>query len=713
MLLDRDGDLVERPAASTTRPPYLPLSPEVALDPRVGMNIRLGNDPPQLPPGMQAQAEPHIARAPNNPNILLATFQEGRFTTAGAVDCGFSVSQNAGLNWTRALIPGLTMTSGGPYFRATDPVAGVDASGNLYLETLAAVDTNFNSGVVVVSRSTDGGVSFGPPRVAYQPPNNTVFPDKDWMAINTFSGTPTFGRIFVTFTLFTNASVEGAPIAGTYSDNGGITWSPAAFIHPADTNAQGSQPVYLPDGRLAIVYWNFGTPSSPGERLEVVVSNTAGTVFGAPVQIANAVEYFPPNIRSGSFLPSATVDRTTGNLYVVYQAFFAGAPRVLFTKSTNGGANWTAPIAISNNTTNTAVFNPAIAASPGGQRLSVAFYDKRVNPGNNTLVDMFMAFSFDGGDHWQSNIRLTSVSSDASLAPLTSEGYMLGDYLGVAESTSPDVPAVPVWVDTRTGNPDPFVAQVSVEPVLAPFDFNGDGSSDLIFQNNSTGQRALWLMNGTTRSGTALLPSAATEWSIVGAGDFNNDDQNDIVLQDYNMRKVAVWYLNGTTYSGSAYLPDLPRNWSVAAAGDFNGDNKPDLVLENLATGRRAIWLLNGIVLTTGVYIPTTSLQWKIVGTGDFNNDGQTDILFQNNSTRQVAVWRMNGTTFVSGAYLPTPAAQWQVAGTGDFDNDSQADLVLQNISTGQRSIWLMNGTLLRSGVYIPSTSVQWEIRNR
>ena len=273
MLLDRDGDLVEWPAASAapaTGPgPSLETATAataVALDPRVGTNIRLGNDPIVLPPTMRAQAEPHIARALNNPNLLLATFQEGRLTTAGAVDCGFSISRNGGLSWSRALIPGLTPTSGGPYFRATDPVAAVNAGGALFLCTLAATEVNFARGVVLVSRSLDGGATFAAPRVAYRAPNNTVFPDKNWIAINTFPGTPTFGRIVVTFTLFGSGSTaDGAPLARTYSDNGGITWSAPAFIHPAITNAQGSQPVFLPNGKLAVVYWNFGTPRSPGE----------------------------------------------------------------------------------------------------------------------------------------------------------------------------------------------------------------------------------------------------------------------------------------------------------------------------------------------------------------------------------------------------------------------------------------------------------------
>jgi hypothetical protein len=120
------------------------------------------------------------------------------------VDCGYSISHDGGLTWTRALIPNLTTASGGPYPRATDPVAGINLNGNICLCTLVATDPNFDNGAVVVSRSTDGGATFGLPTIAYQPPNNSVFPDKDWMAINTFPGTASAGRIVVTFTLFSN-----------------------------------------------------------------------------------------------------------------------------------------------------------------------------------------------------------------------------------------------------------------------------------------------------------------------------------------------------------------------------------------------------------------------------------------------------------------------------------------------------------------------------
>ncbi len=342
MLLDHGGDLV-RPASPNTSATTSVAAEQVpvVLDLRVGSNIRLGDDPGALPSTMRAQAEPHIARSQTNPDFIVATFQEGRFTDGGAVDCGYSVTRDGGLTWTHALVPGLTQAVGGPYYRATDPVAGVDLNGNMYLNTNAATDTNFNTGVVVVSRSSDGGATFSPHVVAYDPGGTAIFSDKNWMAVNTFPGAATSGRIVVTFTeSFSTVS----PIARVVSNDGGSTWTPAAFVHSSTTKAQGSQPVFLSNGMFAIVYWNFGSSSSPGERLEVVLSTDGGVTFGPPRRIANAMEYNEPKIRTGGFLPSAAADRSTGNLYVVYQSLFAGSPKILFTKSTDSGISWSTPV---------------------------------------------------------------------------------------------------------------------------------------------------------------------------------------------------------------------------------------------------------------------------------------------------------------------------------------------------------------------------------
>ena len=52
--------------------------PSAVLDARVGANIRLGPDPDARPATQRGQAEPHLVRSAANPDVLLATFQEGR-----------------------------------------------------------------------------------------------------------------------------------------------------------------------------------------------------------------------------------------------------------------------------------------------------------------------------------------------------------------------------------------------------------------------------------------------------------------------------------------------------------------------------------------------------------------------------------------------------------------------------------------------------------
>jgi hypothetical protein len=229
-----------------------------------------------------------------------------------------------------------------------------------------------------------------------------------------------------------------------YSDDHGLTWSPAALVHASTKTAQSSQPMFLPDGKLAIVYWNYNGTSS-----RVTISWKSSSQTTAEIHSARSAG----SSRASSMESSADSRRLyhslghrgsrNGNIYVAYQARLTnGAPRIAFTRSSDAGATWSSPIAVSDGNQHGGPFNPAIASSPDGQTLTVVYYSNRDNLSTFTLVDVYLAQSFDGGETWQPNIRLTPVSTDATLSPLTPAGHMLGDYIGIAESTSPNVPAV-------------------------------------------------------------------------------------------------------------------------------------------------------------------------------------------------------------------------------------------------------------------------------
>jgi hypothetical protein len=94
-------------------------------------------------------------------------------------------------------------------------------------------------------------------------------------------------------------------------------------------------------------------------------------------------------------------------------------------------------------------------------------------------------------------------------------------------------------------------------------DFNGDGKADILWQNSSTGQRAIWIMNGTTHASSVSLRTVATSWSIAGSGDFNGDGKPDILWQNSSTGQRTIWIMNGTTHASSVSLGTVATSWSI------------------------------------------------------------------------------------------------------------------------------------------------------
>ncbi len=92
------------------------------------------------------------------------------------------------------------------------------------------------------------------------------------------------------------------------------------------------------------------------------------------------------------------------------------------------------------------------------------------------------------------------------------------------------------------------------------------------------------------------------EWHIAGTGDFNGDGQTDLLWENTVTGQRYMWLMNGTSYAGGADLGTLPPDWRIAGTGDFNADGQTDILWEDTATGDRGIWLMNG---------------WSVIGWSD------------------------------------------------------------------------------------------------
>jgi len=157
--------------------------------------------------------------------------------------------------------------------------------------------------------------------------------------------------------------------------------------------------------------------------------------------------------------------------------------------------------------------------------------------------------------------------------------------------------------------------------VRAVGDFNMDGKPDLVWQNADAGNLAVWFLNDYTFiDGVSLSPSVVsdTNWQIVGAGDANADGKPDLFWHHRTSGELAIWYMNGITQTAGVPInpPTVDPQWQVVGVGDFNRDGRPDLIWQD-TLGNISTWRMNGAQQISGVaFAPPTpgDPQWRIVG---------------------------------------------------------------------------------------------------
>ena len=241
-------------------------------------------------------------------------------------------------------------------------------------------------------------------------------------------------------------------------------------------------------------------------------------------------------------------------------------------------------------------------------------------------------------------------------------------------------------------------------------DFTGDGNADILWQNTSTGDCGLYLMNGVSIAGWVDLGTIASQWTIAGTGDFLGDGDTDIVWQNTSTGVCGIYMMNGTTVTGWVGLGTVPTEWKIVGTGDFLENGNADIVWQNTSTGECGIYLMEGTSITGWADLGTISSQWQIVGVGAFNNTGQPDILWHNTATGDYGFYMMSGTTVTGWKDLGIVPSPWRVGAVADYNEDGSTDILWQNSSTGECGIYLMNGTTVTGWADLGVVATQWQI---
>jgi hypothetical protein len=228
---------------------------------------------------------------------------------------------------------------------------------------------------------------------------------------------------------------------------------------------------------------------------------------------------------------------------------------------------------------------------------------------------------------------------------------------------------------------------------------------ELVWQHDTTRQATVWHMTGPTGSELQgwnwLVPGGVNGWRIRAIADFNGDGTPDLIWQNDNTRQATVWYMGGA--AGNILLSwnrlteaDLP-GWSLVAAADVNRDGQKDLVWQHDSTREIIVWFMGGsqghIRQRWTRLDATPEPGLRLAAVRDWDADGVPDFVWQQ-TTGQVLVSYMggaDGTTFRSWKWLTDRAVSgWRVVGNGDFDGDGFLDLVWQHETTREMTVWYM-----------------------
>ena len=242
-------------------------------------------------------------------------------------------------------------------------------------------------------------------------------------------------------------------------------------------------------------------------------------------------------------------------------------------------------------------------------------------------------------------------------------------------------------------------------------DVNGDSKADVIWRNDASGGVAVWLMDGFTIISTGFPGSASLAFEIMGVGDVNGDGKADLVWRNMTDGSTAIWLMNGTAITASGFPGGVPVTWQIAGVGDVNGDSKADVIWRNGTSGGVAIWLMNGLSVTAVGFPGSASMAFEITGVGDVNGDGKADLVWRNMTDGSTAIWLMNGTAIAASGFPGGVPAVWQMAEARDVNGDGKADVIWRNSTSGTVAVWLMNGLTISAVGFPGSTSTDWEIQ--
>ncbi len=230
-------------------------------------------------------------------------------------------------------------------------------------------------------------------------------------------------------------------------------------------------------------------------------------------------------------------------------------------------------------------------------------------------------------------------------------------------------------------------------------DINGDGLSDLVYINTSSGNVEYYINNGDQTLGNSAYTGAPGVKAIGGGGcagislafqvqqdgiqtpDFNGDGRDDLLVIRNGCSGVwDKWLAFHSTGAGFSSEVGSIDSSEAMAITDINGDGLSDL-LGNSSGNKWIYRLSNGAgfepVVTTDIDVPAPHIAGEPIYAVDYQRDGRLDLLQQNGTQWRVYLADDAGYTSANYVDIGGPSPATATLSPADLDGSGHTDLMV------------------------------------
>jgi len=477
-----------------------------------------------------AANEPSIAINPSDINKMAIGWRQFDNVTSNFRQAGWSYTLNAGQSWTfqGAIVPGLF---------SSDPVLDFDTIGNFYYNSLI-LDSLDNysfkvyksiNGAATWSSGTDAGGG-----------------DKQWMTIDRTSGIGS-GNIYSTWTSSTSTCLPGF---FTRSIDKGVSFENCTSVN--DSSFWGTMAV----GNAGELYI-AGSGYSDSIKVE---KSTNAQIPGSIITWEPPVSVFLDGYINCCISVNPVgivgqvnidVDHSNGpgrdNVYIlasVTRLSNSDSSDVMFAKSTDGGLTWSLPIRVNDDLSvnNLQWFGTMSVATDG--RIDAVWLDTRDNQSGSDSSALYYSFSYDQGNTWTANEKLSDSFNPNLGYPNQSK---MGDYF---DMVSDNIGAHLSWSNTLNGEEDVYYSRI------IPYSYVG---IDKVSKNNVFSE----FPNPT--SGALVITCQEKQclieiFNILGEKVYSETSFNAITDINISAKAAGVYFIKVVTKDGFSEVKKLIKN---------------------------------------------------------------------------------------------------------------------------------------------------------